>query len=230
MAYANPFYDEHQYLWNMSPEMQATSPSPSPSPKTSSYQSESVMPLFTGRHIPHSVSEKYMAPFERAARPEPLHVRFQNPQHMTASYGKGDSSPIREYGSPVRGRSREQSSDVYDDSDFDLVESPPRRSRSPHKKLFGENGWLGRSASVKENDKYRKTPLKSLGEKIKQHVEGFVSSRSSRICTIYSLLSRQEMLPKPTQVARNLVTRRSLQTLVCLSHWTLLPRPSSIRK
>lgn len=172
MADRNPFYGEHQYLWNMSPEMemQQSSPSQSPSPKTSSYQSESVMPLFSGRHIPHSVSEKYIVD-----RPEPLRVRFKNPDYATPSYGRGEKSPIREYEVPVRGRSRERFNDDYDDIDFDL-DSPPRRSRSPHKKLFGENGWLGRSASMKDNEKYRKTPFKSLGEKIKQHVEGLVSS------------------------------------------------------
>jgi len=46
--------------------------------------------------------------------------------------------------------------------------------RSPHKKLFGENGWLGRNLSMTElsNGKYTKKPgLKTFGEKVKQHVE-----------------------------------------------------------
>ncbi|KAJ9193634.1 hypothetical protein DTO027B5_6022 [Paecilomyces variotii] len=182
MADGNPFYGEHQYLWNMSPEMemQQSSPSQSPSPKTSSYQSESVMPLFSGRHIPHSVSEKYIVD-----RPEPLRVRFKNPDYATPSYGRGEKSPIREYEVPVRGRSRERFNDDYDDIDFDL-DSPPRRSRSPHKKLFGENGWLGRSASMKDNEKYRKTPFKSLGEKIKQHVEGLAGDVAKAYTTQFS--------------------------------------------
>lgn len=52
-----------------------------------------------------------------------------------------------------------------------------KRLRSPHKKLFGENGWLGRNPSVTElsNGQYTKKPgFKTFGEKVKQHVEGLV--------------------------------------------------------
>ena len=48
----------------------------------------------------------------------------------------------------------------------------PKRSRSPTKQLFGENGWLGRSLSMKElpSEEYRKTGIKNWGEKIKQRM------------------------------------------------------------
>ena len=48
----------------------------------------------------------------------------------------------------------------------------PKRSRSPMKQLFGENGWLGRSLSMKElpSEEYRKTGIKNWGEKFKQRM------------------------------------------------------------
>lgn len=48
----------------------------------------------------------------------------------------------------------------------------PRRSRSPVKQLFGENGWLGRSTSMKElpSEEYRKTGFKVWGGKLKQRM------------------------------------------------------------
>ena len=60
-----------------------------------------------------------------------------------------------------------------------MLDSPPsssKRQRSPMKKMFGENGWLGRSTSMKEmpSEHYRKTGLKHWGGKIKQRVEDLV--------------------------------------------------------
>jgi len=61
---------------------------------------------------------------------------------------------------------------------LDYPQSPSKRQRSPMKKMFGENGWLGRSTSMKElpSDQYRKTGLKHWGGKIKQRVEDLVIS------------------------------------------------------
>lgn len=60
-----------------------------------------------------------------------------------------------------------------------LDESPRKRSRSPHKKLFGENGWLGRSPDVAKDQQAEKLKkgagLKGLGGRIKQRVEDMVS-------------------------------------------------------
>lgn len=61
---------------------------------------------------------------------------------------------------------------------LDFPQSPSKRQRSPMKKMFGENGWLGRSTSMKElpSEQYRKTGLKHWGGKIKQRVEDLVTS------------------------------------------------------
>ena len=56
--------------------------------------------------------------------------------------------------------------------------SPPKRSRSPMKRMFGERGWLGKSMSMNElpGEEYRKTGIKHWGGKIKKGVGNLVSS------------------------------------------------------
>ncbi|PGH05107.1 hypothetical protein AJ80_08406 [Polytolypa hystricis UAMH7299] len=82
--------------------------------------------------------------------------------------------------SPDRGRGRQRTpspvkvlEDLDEDSPIEFLHSPPKRSRSPHKKLFGENGWLGRNTSMNDQpvEKYKKPGFKMFGEKIKQRVE-----------------------------------------------------------
>ncbi len=54
----------------------------------------------------------------------------------------------------------------------------PKRPRSPMKKMFGENGWLGRSTSMRElpTENHRGTgAFRNLGERIRRRVEGLVS-------------------------------------------------------
>lgn len=55
--------------------------------------------------------------------------------------------------------------------------SPIKRSRSPVKQLFGEQGWLGRSTSMRElpSEEFRKTGIKHWGGKLKQRIEYIVS-------------------------------------------------------
>ncbi len=85
---------------------------------------------------------------------------------------------------PVRGRAPERAptpityvEDVREDRFLDYPQSPTKRPRSPMKKMFGENGWLGRSTSMKElpSDQYRKHGLKNWGGKLKQRVEDIVN-------------------------------------------------------
>lgn len=69
--------------------------------------------------------------------------------------------------------------DIKEDQASISPPSPTKRSRSPFKQMFGENGWLGRTTSMNElpNEKYRKTGIKHWGGKIKQRVENIVSLR-----------------------------------------------------
>lgn len=83
----------------------------------------------------------------------------------------GDVSERDEYDDSQPNRSSNTSSDVTDHS------SPKKRSRSPMKKMFGENGWLGKSPDEKPVLNLR--PKKKVGmmEKIKNKFEEMVSWR-----------------------------------------------------
>jgi len=58
--------------------------------------------------------------------------------------------------------------------------TPRKRSRSPMKKLFGENGWLGKSMSMKDLPSHKKG-LKHWGGKVKERVENLVRIDSLRV-------------------------------------------------
>lgn len=72
--------------------------------------------------------------------------------------------------------------------DLDIIEevpsseerssSPIKRSRSPVKQLFGENGWLGKSMDKRSGSEPRKNTLKHWGDKIRQRVDHLVSSHA----------------------------------------------------
>ncbi|KAL9102050.1 MAG: hypothetical protein Q9163_002758 [Psora crenata] len=91
--------------------------------------------------------------------------------------------------SPSRGRStrctmspNKDLADIKEDQSS-LSPTPPKRSRSPMKRIFGEGGWLGKSVSMHElpNEEYRKTGLKHLGVKIKKGVENLTEGASKSI-------------------------------------------------
>lgn len=71
----------------------------------------------------------------------------------------------------------EQCTKPFLESSAAFPSSPIKRSRSPAKQLFGEQGWLGRSTSMRElpSEEYRKTGIKYWGGKLKQRIEDIVS-------------------------------------------------------
>ena len=115
-------------------------------------------------------------------KPSPFTIPYHQNAGAYSMIGEGPCSPHQ---SPVRGRANsrtpspiKQLQDVEEDETLDFPPTPTRRGRSPMKKvMFGENGWLGRSTSMKElpSEKYRKTGLKNWGGKLKQRVEEMVS-------------------------------------------------------
>ena len=150
-------------------------------------------------NVPQSKSEGHIKSCLKQSRDDDPYV---NDPYVNAPYAYyyeppmgGQQSPPERANSPGRGRAREKEkvrspvrfSDNVDEHDpIPFLKSPTRRSRSPHKKLFGENGWLGRSTSMKElpAEKYKKPAFKNFGEKIKQRVGDFVSSVSSLTQTV----------------------------------------------
>ncbi len=137
-------------------------------------------------NLPQSQSEQQFRRLEDTQRPS-----FDTPRRRANSDDESFGDRIHRPSSPTRppspsrpsspyrgrllGRSTSPSRDLedLDEDDVFLLGSSPKRSRSP-KKLFGEGGWLGRSPSVKE----KKSGFKQLSDKLKQGVEGLVSTRS----------------------------------------------------
>ena len=75
---------------------------------------------------------------------------------------------------------------------------PVKRSRSPVKQLFGENGWLGKSPSKDAPPEEQKEPaLKRWGEKLRRRVDHMVCKSQCSWKDIVSLIVEQtEDLPK----------------------------------
>ncbi len=71
----------------------------------------------------------------------------------------------------------EQGTNSFIENSAAFPPSPIKRSRSPAKQLFGEQGWLGRSTSMRElpSEEFRKTGIKHWGGKLKQRIEYIVS-------------------------------------------------------
>ena len=122
----------------------------------------------------------YRSPPSRIQPPLP---RSATNYEIRQMMNDGVSSPDK---SPIRGRRANRTpsptklDNIKEDQLMDFTPSPPKRSRSPMKQLFGEHGWLGRSTSMKElpSEEYRKTGIKHWGERIKQRVGGMVSVSS----------------------------------------------------
>ncbi|KAL1969653.1 hypothetical protein VTN77DRAFT_8206 [Rasamsonia byssochlamydoides] len=204
--HGNPFHDEEQALWDTSLSTDMGSSSLySSSPRICDSRSESELHLFR-KHIPHSKSEGHIEDHEGYEG----HSCACQREHRRVHFDVSEQSNVVNYQppSPVRGRPRERASlsrnilDYDDDDDIDIFHrSPKKGSRSPHKKLFGENGWLGRTTNMKEqpDEKYRKTGLKKMGEKIKQQVEDWVTGD---VVKAHPKESRQEPQSPPRIVSK----------------------------
>lgn len=142
-------------------------------------------------HVPQSKSEGHIKSCLKQNRDDdPYELPPYGHYYETLNRGVHDRRGRDS--SPGRGRAREKEkqhspvrfSDYIDEHDpLPFLNSPVRRSRSPHKKLFGENGWLGRSTSMKElpAEKYKKPAFKSFSDKIKQRVGDLVSKGSNSL-------------------------------------------------
>lgn len=89
-----------------------------------------------------------------------------------ATLGNRTPSPTR-----LNDIKEEQGTNSFIENSAALPPSPIKRSRSPAKQLFGEQGWLGRSTSMRElpSEEFRKTGIKHWGGKLKQRIEYIVS-------------------------------------------------------
>lgn len=173
---------ERDTMWPCPPTEEATAEN---YPKGLSRPAERIENRSTG-NVPQSKSEGHIKSCLKQSRDDdpyaspPYGYQYETPKRF-------QHHPVERESSPVRGRGREPkgkpspvrfSEDIDEHDPLPFLRSPVRRARSPHKKLFGENGWLGRSTSMKElpAEKYRKAGFQRFSEKIKQRVGDFVSS------------------------------------------------------
>ncbi|KKY14929.1 hypothetical protein UCRPC4_g06584 [Phaeomoniella chlamydospora] len=146
---------------------------------------ELMRPPHKSRHIPHALSENninYLSGHIPVATAD-----FYAPPHL-ASRDLRDRKGNGTQDSPTRGRRIDHSKSVsdnageleWDDGMLQHPQSARKRSRSPHKKLFGDGGWLTRSQSVRDVSKDQKAKLgqspkkgialKSWGGKMKRRI------------------------------------------------------------
>ncbi|EFR01869.1 hypothetical protein MGYG_04867 [Nannizzia gypsea CBS 118893] len=148
---------------------------PSP-PKAYSYPTDASQ---YGRRIPQSKSDGNVKSFDYGSRDNSNTTNYYQDWE-----GPAKVPPVEQYevNRAPRGRGRSRSPTKLEDLDeetaLDLYPQQ-KRSKSPHKKLFGENGWLGRSPDINDVPAEKKKPgLRALGEKIKQRVEDITGSGS----------------------------------------------------
>ncbi|KAL8693605.1 MAG: hypothetical protein Q9218_001605 [Villophora microphyllina] len=135
-------------------------------------------PRATQQHFEHDAAEEFPYRGRRASRTPSLIKGLEN---------------IKE--DPTPEGLREQR--TYASVPMSPPASPVKRSRSPMKKLFGENGFLGRSTSMKElpSEEYGKKGMKQLSEKLKQRVGGMTDGVSKFIPTSISSGELSKLIP-----------------------------------
>ena len=90
------------------------------------------------------------------------------------------SSSAFSRGRSVHRRTPSPTKELEDIQEVQLPQTPPaspqKRSRSPMKRMFGKDGWLGKSLSMNELPNYesRRSPLKELGGRFKKGLGNLV--------------------------------------------------------
>ncbi|KAL8833546.1 MAG: hypothetical protein Q9170_004201 [Blastenia crenularia] len=154
-----------------------------------------------GKGMSHSMSENNMSFRQNHGHNQFPSASHQQPDQYEFANTTSDDGPDTTSHGPARGRlpvrttsptkmlediSEVQTPVGISDHSADTIlpthppASPIKRSRSPMKRLFGDNGFLGRSTSMKElpSDEYRRKGVKNLGEKLKQRVGGMTEGVS----------------------------------------------------
>ncbi|EEP75496.1 predicted protein [Uncinocarpus reesii 1704] len=152
-------------LWQNAPEMVAI-------PGPNAFRSQAQLNKGPAR-LPQSRSEGNVKSLDHSNRETAgLSGNYFHQWYPSASYYPDQQEEQCETPEQARGRNRSRSpvkvlEDLDEYEEIAYLSSPRRRSRSPHKKLFGENGWLGKTPTIEK----RKPGLKALGEKIRKRVE-----------------------------------------------------------
>ncbi|KAK2744859.1 hypothetical protein FQN57_004183 [Myotisia sp. PD_48] len=169
---------------------------PSPS-KAYSYPVDSSQ---YARNLPQSKSEGNVKSLDYGSRDNADMSLYYHEWQSASKANLVQNQPKGEQLRANRARGRSNSPvKVLEDLDEENpieFDRPRHRSRSPHKKLFGENGWLGTSPNIKESpgERNKRGGLKALGEKIKQRMEDMTGD----VIKTASLPFQPKMLSKST--------------------------------
>nr|UBX54512.1 hypothetical protein [Aspergillus sp.] len=167
IAKLNPFYEGYRSFWRAPSDATSstyntsrssslrTLSSTTDSPFSSVDLTNSALQLHAGRHYNPSYDthksriHSHVAIVEDEYHVPPLSVYKEAPEYHPPS---------------------------VDMRELDLLDNPLTQPRTAHKQLFGTNGWLGCTADLETTPtgarNPKRTTIKSLGKKIKQHVEG----------------------------------------------------------
>ncbi|KAE8370016.1 hypothetical protein BDV27DRAFT_152433 [Aspergillus caelatus] len=210
VAKLNPFYEEYRSFWNTSPKMEDTT-LPSDTPTNSSRSIGSRSEFDQSLYSPEILSLPPVLDFQPnsvgASAAERLHVAIHDGYEYTPTYNThpeatASQTAILEYDSPRKQPLLpvEGPIDICERKSFELyhINSPLGQSRSSHKKLFGRNGWLGRTADLENlsSEKHRSKNLKDLRKKI---VDGFTEGIAKASQTIvHEPRGMKDHLPQST--------------------------------
>ena len=157
LARLNPFFDKIMDLWNKSAMITNTMVSSNLSSSTSSSRSM------------HSGNDSSIGHRQSSISP------------LLNEYQYRLNEPVAEQSRVELHHSECLESDWMDSSS---IGAPLRPTKTSHKKLFGENGWLGCTADMKDlpSDTQKFKGLRGFGRKVKKQVEELVSlSRFNKI-------------------------------------------------
>lgn len=188
IAKLNPFYDEYKSFWELESDGTYSSLSSRTSSGSSSFrsgQSEldmAVPPLELSSSSPmHPIQT-----VEQVPAPEKPHVVVHGGNEHRTTYATFEKPTLAQTAVMEHEKHYIQlmlpvktpiDSSKPDALDLDLVENPFKAKAVSHKKLFGDNGWLGDipETSRQLNEKHMSKTFINLGKKIKHQVEEFVS-------------------------------------------------------
>ncbi|KAK1142735.1 hypothetical protein N8T08_007367 [Aspergillus melleus] len=190
IAKLNPFYDEYKSFWEFPSDETYSSlssnSSSATSPSSASFQSIHsdldmvVVPLEVSPFAPmrHNQGvDRFLAPEEPRMvvhggnEHKTIYTAHEKPavaQVAIVEYEEHSKQPRK----PVKGPSHSSQSELLC---LDLADNPFKAKFASHKKLFGENGWLGNApeSNRQSNEKHMSKTFINLGKKIKHQVEEF---------------------------------------------------------
>ncbi|KAA8648295.1 hypothetical protein EYZ11_001993 [Aspergillus tanneri] len=186
IAKLNPFYEEYRAFWNASPNATDSSLSSNASSRSSSLRSlRSEIDVATPTsELTTSFSMHRMQSNVRAPVAEKLHMNIHSGSQYKPSYNTFNKPAMGQvaiveyddcFNKPLPPVYESSECGEPDPLDFEIARNSLKLNTVSHKKLFGENGWLGDTADLKtpSNEKQKPKTFKDLGKKIKKHVDEF---------------------------------------------------------